>query len=837
MPWSPRARASVSNQPYIPADRLAELHLLESALAGQSILDYMPRISPVMPGGVPALPPQHLKPIADLIALSEYQPVRVCVSVPPRHGKQLADSTPVFTPQGWKQHGDLRTGDEVYAVDGSITRVVGRHGGLVCDMEVVTSDGDVIVAHADHLWTVVDRSGKPTERVVDTKTMLAEGLQVGKPGRGQRRARFLLPNRGVLEGRKQPLPFEPYFLGVWLGDGSTSASKINMSAADAVEVMGLLEDRGHKFGAWWRHPVTGVISWMVLGTGVAGYFSTTRKAGRKWGTRRKRAGRKYIPEVYFTAPVEARRELLRGLVDTDGSIDETGRVHVCGVDEHLIEQVATLARTLGYRAAVYKADPHVKSGAAIQGRRPVYTASWTPHDGERQAYLPRKHARTKPAFVKRMASIVEIRPALKPEVGHCIAVDHPSHTYLAGKYLTPTHNTELILHAIAWYLQRHPEHTVAYVSYSGDVAGGKSVHARDIALASGVQLRGDQWRANEWRTVQGGGVLATGIGGALTSFGANLVIVDDPIKNREEAESPTQRQSVWDWFTSTAMTRVTPKGSVIVVHTRWHPDDLIGRLAKKGGWTVINLPAEDTTTGQWLWPEGGWTKEVLSARRTEIGEYDWWALFQGEPRPRGGRLFEEPEYYDKPVLLGSRIFIACDPAATAGTHSDYSVIIVGACWLGPDKLPRIDILDVHRVQVEIPRLVQTLLWYQGQWRAPIGVEAVAGFKAVPQTLRQQAKGVRILDIPAVKDKFTRALPVSAAWNGSTAMPGSKRIRLPRNAAWLGPFLDEIHSFTGIADDRDDQVDALAHLYWMAHNLLSPRKNHTASEMSRYLPFG
>ena len=403
----------------------------------------------------------------------------------------------------------------------------------------------------------------------------------------------------------------------------------------------------------------------------------------------------------------------------------------------------------------------------------------------------------------------------------------------------PRHGkTELLLHAISWWLQRHPEHTIAYVSYSGDVAGGKSVHARDIATASGVRLRSDMWKSSEWRTLSGGGLLAAGIGGPLTSFGANIVIIDDPIKNREEAESPTHRQSVWEWFTSTALTRVTPNGSVIVVHTRWHPDDLIGRLSKQGGWTVINLPAEQPD-GSFLWPAGGWTKEVLTTRRGEIGEYDWWALYQGQPRPRGGRLFEEPSFYDKPVLLGSKIFVACDPAATAKTHSDYSVVMVGSCWLGPDKLPCIDILDVHRVQVEIPRLVQTLAWYQEQWGAPIGIEAVAGFKAVPQQLRQVKKGVRIIEVPAVKDKFTRALPMSAAWNGVRGADGLRRcrIRVPRQAPWLAAFLDEVGSFTGIADDHDDQVDALSHLYWMAANLLGARKPKTASEMARYLPFG
>lgn len=408
----------------------------------------------------------------------------------------------------------------------------------------------------------------------------------------------------------------------------------------------------------------------------------------------------------------------------------------------------------------------------------------------------------------------------------------------------PRHGkTELILHAIAWWLQRHPEHTIAYCSYSGEIANGKSVRARDLALASGVPIRADMSRAGEWRTLSGGGLLATGVGGPLTSHGCNLLIVDDPIKNREEAESGTQRQKVMEWFTSTAMTRPTPGGSVIVVHTRWHGDDLIGRLKKAGGWQVINLPAHDEKTGKYLWPEGGWDATALEPRRKDIGEYDWWALFQGEPRPRGGRMFQEPHFYEKPNILGgARIMMACDPAATAKTHADYSVIVVGSVWLDQAGMPCIDVLDVHRVQVEIPRLVQTLLYYQQRYRCPVGIEAVGGFKGVPQTLRQQLKGVKIIDIKPVTDKFTRALPTAAAWN-------SGRVRLPgvRDAQgnlgpdlsrfpWINTFLSELEEFTGIADDHDDQVDALAHLYFLAATS-GNRRVSSGNEIARYFPFG
>lgn len=407
----------------------------------------------------------------------------------------------------------------------------------------------------------------------------------------------------------------------------------------------------------------------------------------------------------------------------------------------------------------------------------------------------------------------------------------------------PRHGkTELILHALAWYLARHPEHTVAYASYSADIAGGKSIRARDLAVAADIRLRYDQARASEWRTVSGGGLLATGVGGPLTGQGANLLVIDDPIKNREEAESSTQREKVWDWFTSTAMTRLTPNGSMLVVHTRWHPDDLIGRLKKKGGWTIINLPALDDA-GQALWPQGGWTTDVLAKRRVEVGEYDWASLYMGDPRPRGGRMFEEPTFYEKPNVLGqAKIIISCDPAATAKTHADYSVIVVGSCWMDSSGLPAIDILDVQRMQVEIPSLVYRLAHEQRKWKAPIVVEAVGGFKAVPQSLRAMLRGVRIIEITPSLDKFIRALPTSAAWNaGRIRLPGrigvTGALEADPSKPWIGAFLDETGSFTGVSDDYDDQVDALAHLYNAAHQMLAGRGSPPAPELARYMPFG
>lgn len=376
----------------------------------------------------------------------------------------------------------------------------------------------------------------------------------------------------------------------------------------------------------------------------------------------------------------------------------------------------------------------------------------------------------------------------------------------------PRHGkSETVLNFIPWFLLQRPYDAVAYVSYAADIAESKSKHARDIARMVGVSLRTDSNSSKEWRTTQGGGVLATGIGGPLVGHGVQALIVDDPTKNREQAESQLLRERNHQWFTSTATSRVEPGGSIFVVHQRWHDDDLIGRLEQQItvsgelAWESIKLPALDSQRRA-LWPSR-WPVEELEAKKEEVGPYDWASLYQGEPRPRGGRLFQEPARY-KPEELdleGCRIAIGVDPAATADTSSDFSVAVVLAAR-GAGKNQRVYILDVFREQLTTPNLVRQLVRMQKLWGCPCFVEAVGGFKSIPQTMRDIDPTLRVVDVHPVGDKFARSLPVQAAWS-------VEKILVPLvDEPWVNTFLDEVLKFTGVKDKHDDQVDALVHAF-------------------------
>jgi predicted phage terminase large subunit-like protein len=266
-------------------------------------------------------------------------------------------------------------------------------------------------------------------------------------------------------------------------------------------------------------------------------------------------------------------------------------------------------------------------------------------------------------------------------------------------------------------------------------------------------------------------------------------------------------------LTSTGVTRVEPAGSIIVVHTRWHGDDLIGRLeresakyAETGGlegehWDTINLQAIHEETGEALWP-GRWPADALLRRRRTIGEYEWAALFQGRPRPRGAKLFRDPARYERPEIAGRRLVIGVDVAGTRSSRADWTVAVVMAFTGEADEL-RADILDVLRLQEEIPQVCRELETLQRRWNAPLVIEGSGLGKAVPQTLLDVNPRLLIEVVNPTEDKFTRAQAYAAGWNQG-------RVRLPPAAPWLPEFLRVHADFTGVNDRHDDDVDAAVH---------------------------
>lgn len=395
---------------------------------------------------------------------------------------------------------------------------------------------------------------------------------------------------------------------------------------------------------------------------------------------------------------------------------------------------------------------------------------------------------------------------LGPPVRACVNV--PSQH---GKTLT-------IQHAIAEWLKHRPQDPILYSSYNREIVRHKSGQIRELAQMAGAQMREDSRSLDTWSTVQGGGLRARAlVGGAITGMeGLQLIVIDDPYKGRREAESAAVRRDTWQSFTDNVFSRLHKRTSVLINHTRWHERDLTGRLKSPPAdsmidpesWEFVNIPAVqfagegDTLEEQIatmrgpLWPEGQ-PLDLLQEKRAVSGEYAFWSIYMGEPRPRGGKVFNGVHYHAE-LPSHMNVAIGVDLAYTAKTSSHWSVAVV----MG-ESAGRYYVLDVVRRQCSADQFAGDLralaVKYPG---APMRMYVGDAERGGPQAM--SALGVPIVQMRAASlgDKFARAQPLSAAWNLG-------RVSVPERAAWLPPFLDVVLDFTGLGDACDDDVDAAA----------------------------
>lgn len=349
----------------------------------------------------------------------------------------------------------------------------------------------------------------------------------------------------------------------------------------------------------------------------------------------------------------------------------------------------------------------------------------------------------------------------------------------------------------ARYVARQPERPVIYATYGADLAEQKSREARDIAIECGVELRSDANAVDEWLTVQGGGMRARGIGGATIGNPAKLFVIDDPHKDREEAESALMRQKAFDWYVSVAETRCHPDSSILVAHSRWHDDDLIGRLKELKNpdgspyFEHVNLPAI-LPSGEPLWHQ----RPLAWLAPKQQFEIDWWSLWMGAPRKRGERVMRGLRHYTKlpdHYRVGRGIDLG-GYTSKRSTHHSVAVVMLENIDDPPDARRKY-VVDVHRVKEEVPvfaRRLKMCAW-PGTWR----FDASAQERGIAQLFRDD--DLDIEDYLATTDKLQRAQYLIAEWNAG-------RVLLPEKAPWLQPFVDELLSFTGANDKADDQVD-------------------------------
>jgi predicted phage terminase large subunit-like protein len=356
----------------------------------------------------------------------------------------------------------------------------------------------------------------------------------------------------------------------------------------------------------------------------------------------------------------------------------------------------------------------------------------------------------------------------------------------------------------AFYLGRNPKRQIIAASYNSDLATdfGREVKAIISSPEFGdvfgsVALRQDSRASDRMNTEQGGAYYAVGVGTATTGRGAHLGLIDDPFKDREDADSENQREKVWNWYRSTFYTRLMPGGAIVLIQTRWHEDDLAGRLLEQDGriedggqWTVLDLPAIDKQ-GHALWPEW-YDVPALERIKATIGPREWSALYQQQPQPDEGTFFQRAWFREWETLPPVRYYGSSDYAVTDG-GGDYTVHTV---WgIGADG-------DIYRVaqwrgqtaadewierKLDLIHKHKPLAWF-GEG----GVIQKAVEPMLRRRMRERNVHCRLEWLSSVHDKPTRA-------RSFQAMAASGRVKFE-----TGADLSEFLVFP--AGKHDDEVD-------------------------------
>ena len=376
----------------------------------------------------------------------------------------------------------------------------------------------------------------------------------------------------------------------------------------------------------------------------------------------------------------------------------------------------------------------------------------------------------------------------------------------------------------AWHLGRHPDHEFISCSYSGSLAMSFSRKVRQLLrepvyknVFEKSRLDKDSQSIESWQTTQGGGYVAAGVGGGITGKGANVLVIDDPVKNREDAESDNNRAATWDWYTSTAYTRLSPGGGILVILTRWHDDDLAGRLLKQAEdgadqWEVIRYPAiaeideNFRKQGESLHPER-YNVDALEQIRKAIGPRDWSALYQQNPVSDEGDYFSRDmiRYYEYDEIDTAELnyYCAWDLAIGQRDRNDYSVGIV----VGIDEYDNLYVVDVVRGKYDGFELVEQILDLYETWRPGIvGIERGHIEMALGPFLQKRTRE-RGLSEAYFKDLKVGRRDKEARARAIQGRMQQGMVYFPKDAVWTGTMVAELLRFPNGA--HDDQVDALA----------------------------
>ena len=368
----------------------------------------------------------------------------------------------------------------------------------------------------------------------------------------------------------------------------------------------------------------------------------------------------------------------------------------------------------------------------------------------------------------------------------------------------------------AWFLGRHPDKYVIAATYAQDLADDIGRAVRNIVadpdyqdVFPGVGLASDSASVRRFATTAGGLYFGVGAGGPITGRGADLLLIDDPIKGREDADSEAMRRKLWDWYTSVAYTRLMPGGRIVLIQTRWRADDLAGRVQKDQaheGWETVDFPAI-LPSGKALW-EVRYPLDTLERIKGSIPSRDWSALYMQKPTADEGgilkRAWWQPWKQANPPTI-DHVLLSIDGAYSTRDSADYSAITVWGFFRKPvagdaDRergAHGLILLDAWRDRLEYPDFrSKVLAVIKDREPDTILIEDKASGQSLIQELRRA--GIAVTAYKPDRDKVARAYSASNVLeSGAVYVP---------DAPFAQMVIDECAAFpTGAHDDLTDTV--------------------------------
>lgn len=567
-----------------------------------------------------ALEPFHVVYYTLLDKFAHGEIKKMIVQMPPQHGKEISDNQIVATTKGIKKHGDLIVGDYVFGRDGTPVKVLWVSEKTRSEYVVSFSDGAKIECHGNHEWTVYNRF-RQKEETIETKHMASSTIYNGDGKRGSR-YKYQVDSNVCVMFDSRNVDLDPYVLGAWLGDGDSSCGIIHIGNND-VEIIG---NSTYKFKE-------------SKGTTTRKFYSPELNLLLKNNGLIKN---KHIPDMYKYNSVEVRKDVIAGLIDTDGYVyHRNGRITISNTNKRIIDDAAFILRSLGQSVVVCEFKPRVSS-SGIVGKKIVYQLCFNP-----TMTFPTKVKRKKitKLSMNKDRAIVSIERKEGLGYGNCIQVE--GGIYLVGDTFIPTHNSEGSSRKLpAFMLGLNPDTKICIGSYAATIARDFNLDVQRIidtpkyreifpkTFLNGskvVTMANTYLRNSDVIEMVGhkGSLRVVGRGGALTSKTVDVMIMDDVYKDYSEGNSPIVRNAAWKWYTTVVKKRLHNKSQELIVFTRWHEDDLIGKI-EKGGEKIIDIKSWDSIKNI---PDGAWVRINFEALKTgEPNEID--------PREPGAALWE-----------------------------------------------------------------------------------------------------------------------------------------------------------------------------------------------------